>query len=216
MKNLPTRPKTRILAALGAGAAVLAGTAACGSSSSTAAAVTSASTSPPASSTAASGGSSSSYPPTASATPTATACPTSQLSITASPVQGALSHAGSILKFVNTGQTCTLTGYPSVVAGSPGASNAVRAQVNRGGYIFHANTPAIVTLRPGGTASAGIEWLSAPKGSQQSCRTFSTLTVTPPHDTGTATLQQQLHICSGFEVHALVPGASGISGPPAP
>jgi len=140
-------------------------------------------------------------------------CTGSEIKVTLSSVSAAMSHDGQALVFTNTGsQTCTLQGYPgaAVMSGSAVLVNSTRSL---NGYISddgkQLSSAPLVTLAPGGKASAMLEWevnageTCYPNGS-------GTLEATPPNTTTTTSLESMTvgsnGMCAGFEVHPIIAG----------
>ena len=89
-------------------------------------------------------------------------CATSQLAVAIASSSGAYFAAGNVgipFVIVNIGKTtCSLTGYPRLRT-YPAAykTNKVKV-VNGGGMIFVPVPPKVVTIRPGATASFGLDY----------------------------------------------------------
>jgi hypothetical protein len=143
----------------------------------------------------------------------ASACTGPEIQVTVESAGVAMNHSGDVLIFTNhTGSACTMQGYPgvAVVKGSTTLLNATRSL---NGYM--ADDPGIssaplVTLAPGQSASAMVEWVG---NAGEACYATDTGTfqVTPPNTRSTTTLGTLTlgddGICADFEVH---PVASGI------
>lgn len=142
----------------------------------------------------------------------ASACAGSAIQVQVKSAGAAMNHGGDVLIFTNHGgSACTLQGYPgvAVVKGSTTLLNATRTLT---GYMSDdpgGSGPALVTLAPGKSASAMVEWEG---NAGEACYPAGTgtLEVTPPNTRstssfGTLTLGG-LGICAGFEVHPVVSG----------
>src|SRR5205807_1537121 len=109
------------------------------------------------------------------------------------------------------GARCVLTGYPGVAGlGANGNQIAQADRTPRGmvdGLPPGNDTPPIVTLNPGATASATVESSDVPTDNATSCPTFDGLLVTPPNETRSVRLKLNLMVCARFQVHPIEPGA---------
>jgi hypothetical protein len=81
-----------------------------------------------------------------------------------------------------------------------------------GGLPF-GNSPAVVELAPGETASALVEGTDVPSGTATSCSRYPALLVTPPDDTESVLVHIGMPGCSQIEVHPVVPGVTGTPAP---
>jgi hypothetical protein len=128
----------------------------------------------------------------------------------------AAGHLGLVLLFTDTGAACTLSGYPGAALSGSGGSTLLNAQRTMSGYLGGAqgsSAPASVPLASGATASALLEWSDVPVGGGGCPGTGATaLLVTPPNTTVTTTLAPINVVCSGFQIHPVVPGSTGRSG----
>jgi hypothetical protein len=137
-------------------------------------------------------------------------CTAADLSARRNPAPGGLGHAGFILVLRNaSSHTCALTGYPGLQRLTT-SGRRVLTHVRRGtGYLFRDRGPMRVVLRPGATASDGVEWRSAALGSR-ACRTSQRLEVTPPDATRHLTIRAAVNACGGrISVTALRLGPRG-------
>ncbi|WP_042371120.1 DUF4232 domain-containing protein [Streptacidiphilus neutrinimicus] len=121
----------------------------------------------------------------------------------------------SAVDFKNVGgHTCTLRGYPGVaIADSGTVIDATRVLNGFRGDQPPLTRPPLVTLRPGGTAHAVVEWrLNEGHG----CYPAGTgvFEVTAPDTTNTVLLSRPLMgrqgICSSLEINPVTPGAFGL------
>ena len=142
-----------------------------------------------------------------------TACSGAQLHVTTADGGAAAGHLSMVLLFANTGSApCVLDGYPGAALSGSGGSTLLNAQRTLSGYTGGAHAVAVVTVAPGATASALLEWSDVPTGNNGCPGTgASALLVTPPNTTATTSLAPINEVCSGFEIHPVVPGASGRS-----
>lgn len=163
--------------------------------------------------------------PTASATtvPTITApttsdpagstCQTVDLKTTEGAASGGMSHEGTVIVFTNSGnQTCSLQGYPGASVMN-GTTTLVTATRSLSGYLGDGSQPVtsapLVTLAPGASASAMIEWV-VDAGEACYPNNSGTLAVTAPNTTDTVTLNPlevgTTGVCADFQVHPVIPG----------
>ena len=123
-----------------------------------------------------------------------------------------MGHGGEPLIFTNAGsRTCTLQGYPGAAIMN-GATVVLNSTRTLNGYIGderQLSSAPLVTLAPGATASAMLEW-AADSGQPCVSGGTGTLKVTPPNTTTTTSFGPMTAgsagICSGFEIHPVVAG----------
>jgi Protein of unknown function (DUF4232) len=145
---------------------------------------------------------------------TAPACGNSSLRTTEGEGGAAMMHEGVVLVFTNVSKhACTLYGYPGAAIEDKTSPliNAVRTlngYIGDGGRTLTHVSP--VTIDPGATASAEVEWV---ENAGQHCYRNGQggLRVTPPNTTDTVSLGGSVlvggqGICSGFKIHPVVPG----------
>lgn len=153
---------------------------------------------------------------TASGAPSSTAAPEcGDADIQVSELTGgaAAGHQSVLIEFTNSSShECYLRGYPGAsMFGSDGkvVENAVRTMVGPAGGAVGVSSPQRVVLQADSAASAIVEWSDVTSGSG-SCQSPVSLGVTPPDSKQTTTFQLsgQPDVCSGFEVHPVVPGVS--------
>jgi hypothetical protein len=140
------------------------------------------------------------------------ACRNADVSVGLGAGGAAMSHDGQVLKFTDvSGHACTLQGYPGVAVVSGGRTllNATR-ELN--GYIGdqrQLSSAPVVTLQPGQSASAELEW-EANAGEACYPSGSGLLTVTPPNTTKSASLRAITvgpdGACAGFDIHPVVAG----------
>ena len=140
------------------------------------------------------------------------ACTNGQLKVGIKSAGVASGNEGDILVFTNTSsQTCTLQGYPgaAIMHGSATVLNATRALNGFIGDERQLSSAPVVTLAPGGTASAMLEWV-VDNGEPCGPSGTGTLEVTPPNTTVTTGLVEltagSAGICADFEIHPAVSG----------
>jgi Protein of unknown function (DUF4232) len=141
-----------------------------------------------------------------------TACTGSEIKVTLGQSSAAMSHDGYAVVFTNTSsRTCTMQGYPgaAIMNGSTVLVNATRTLNGYIGDQQQLSSAPLVTLAPGFKASAMLESL-ANAGETCYASGTGTLEVTPPNTTTTTSLTSLTvgsgGVCSGFEVHPVVPG----------
>ena len=150
--------------------------------------------------------------PSASATASATRAARTRVSLGGG--SAGLGHAGEVVLFTNTGSsTCTLVGYPGAAlvsaTGRHGLLNIARTpQGYLGGLSPSDRVDPVVSLRPGGRASALLEGEDSSPPSGGPCPRYEALLVTPPNQTVTIRLDQAFQICDP-QIHPVVSGTSG-------
>jgi len=121
----------------------------------------------------------------------------------------------SAVVFTNIGDhTCTLQGYPGVaIAVDKTVVNAARVLNGFRGDLPALGSPPLVTLVPGASAYAVIEWMLS---DGQSCYPTGTgiIETTAPNTTRTVAISGGAHvgrqgICSSLEINPVVPGTFG-------
>ncbi len=110
------------------------------------------------------------------------------------------------------GHACFLRGYPGAsMLAQDGSSllDATRTMYGPAGGASGFSSPPRVVLKSGGVASAVVEWSDVSDGTG-SCLQAVDLGVTPPNTKQTTVfdLSGQAEVCSGFEVHPVVPAAA--------
>lgn len=145
---------------------------------------------------------------------TAPACGNSSLLTTEGEGGAAMMHEGVVLVFKNVSKhACTLYGYPGAAVENK-TSTLINAARTLNGYIGDGGRTltrvSLVTINPGATASAEVEWV---ENAGQHCYANGQggLRVTPPNTTDTVSLGGpvlvgQQGMCSGFEIHPVVSG----------
>ena len=141
------------------------------------------------------------------------ACGNSSLITSLRSADAATMHEGEVLVFTNVSkQTCVVSGYPgaSIEHKSATLINAARTLNGYMGDGQNLSSPPQVTLKPGASGSAVVEWV---ENAGQKCyaNRVGTLFVTPPNTTATVAVGSSLTIgqngiCSGFDIHPVVAG----------
>ena len=149
------------------------------------------------------------------------ACATGQVSVKLTDSDAAAGHRAIVLLFTNTGSSaCTLTGYPGATVTDNGSYNfapLVNAKRTLRGYEGGANAVGTVSLSPGGSASAVLEWVGFPTdgeaASAANCPGMAGgyLEITPPNTTVSTRYDPPGDMCADIEIHPVVTGSSGRS-----
>lgn len=127
--------------------------------------------------------------------------------------EGAAGTLSVVVDFTDvSGHACFLRGYPGAsMLAQDGNSllDATRTMYGPAGGATGLSSPPRVVLKPGGVATAVVEWSDVSDGTQ-SCLKAVDLGVTPPNTKQTTVfdLSGQAEVCSGFEVHPVVPAAA--------
>jgi hypothetical protein len=140
-------------------------------------------------------------------------CSGAQLRLTTASGGAAAGHLSMILLFANTGSAaCTLGGYPGAALSGSGGSTLLNAQRTLSGYSGGAHGIDVVTLAPGASASALLEWSDVPTAGGCPGTGATALLVTAPNTTATTSLAPIDEVCSEFQIHPVVSGTGGRSG----
>ena len=150
-------------------------------------------------------------------------CQNGQVSVISLSGDSGAGNALEVFGFVNSSKaSCTLTGYPRVVALNASGQVASTAKQalswNAGGVQNGSTTPPMVSLAPGQTASATVQGLNIPTGAATSCPpVYRQFLVTPPATSQSVRLTAgagpnlgEFPARSGLVVTPIVPGTSGI------
>lgn len=141
-------------------------------------------------------------------------CAAADLAIHAGRASRGLGHAGSPIVFRNTSDIpCRMRGYPSVIAFRSDGAHAA-AQPTPAGYLgglaSGSTSPPLVTLNPGGYASAYLEGLDfVPPAAAESCPSILAISVSAPDEHQLVRLPMKAPLCSEIEIHPIVGGTSG-------
>jgi hypothetical protein len=132
-------------------------------------------------------------------------CGNSSLAVTRTFTQGGAGHGWMALIYRNvTSHTCTVYGYPGLDAISSPGHVLAHATRTLSGYGSGGNL-STVTIRPGGFASAGVEWLNFNPRTSGACA-FSTTVNTVVANTSTIhRLRVSVSACD-LQVHPTVAG----------
>jgi hypothetical protein len=143
-------------------------------------------------------------------------CTDSQLRVGAGSWVGAGGHGGIPILFTNRSTVaCTLYGYPGVAILSASGRQVEQAQRTPGGYLgglWSGGNAPVVTLDPGVTAAAELEWIENPQAPKQTtCPTYGAILVTPPNAYRSTELKvaPPILLCLDLDIHPVVPGTTG-------
>ena len=152
----------------------------------------------------------------------ADACATGKVSVKFGAEDASSTHKSLVLLFTNTGSsTCTLTGYPGATVTDSGMDNfepLVNATRTLRGFEGGAGAVTTVSLAPGGTVSALLEWLDFPPNGETpvaaNCPGMAGgyLEITPPNTTVSSRFDPPGDMCQQIQIHPVVTGDSGRSG----
>ena len=151
---------------------------------------------------------SSSTSPASTRTTGPAGCTTSQLTIAIAGIDGGLGHAGSVVLFANTGNVCTLRGYPGLDATDANGKVVVSAKRTQNGYLGGPTGLPQVVLQTNEVASALFEGLSGPLEGGPPCPAYVTLVITPPNETDSVQIPSIYSLCY-LEIHPVVLGSTG-------
>jgi hypothetical protein len=148
-------------------------------------------------------------------------CATGHVSVKLGSSDSGLTHRSLVLLFTNSGSsTCTLTGYPGATVTNNGQYDFapyVNAQRSLSGYLGGITTVTTVSLAPGATASAILEWDAAPTDGNEAnaanCPGMAGgyLEITPPNTTAASKFDPPTDMCTDIQIHPVVSGGSGRS-----
>lgn len=140
------------------------------------------------------------------------ACGNHSLTVSATASQGATGHANFVLLFKNTSHaTCSLYGYPgldALAANGHVLAHAVRTLRGFTGGSRHGLQT--IVIRPGGYASADVEWMNFNPVTSGPCTFSHSVATTPANTTDTVHLAKSVSVCD-LQVHPTVAGTSGNS-----
>ena len=136
-----------------------------------------------------------------------TPCWGEQISVTASPTEGAVGHRAVILTFsLVGGEPCTLTGYPSVDSGAGGP--VIHAEPTPRGYMGGlppaVDVPPSVILSVSTQGQAIVEGMAV-DGSGNACPSYTDLRVSPPDIGLVFTVPATIDACQ-LQVHPVTAG----------
>jgi hypothetical protein len=136
-------------------------------------------------------------------------CADTAFTVTATEPDSATGHSGIILEFGNRlPEACTIHGYPGLDAMSSSGHVLAHATRTLNGFTGGAHSVPTLTVAPGHTVSARVEWLNFNPATSGSCTTSASIEVTPANTSDTVPLPVRVTVC-GLEVHPTVAGSSG-------
>jgi hypothetical protein len=134
-----------------------------------------------------------------------THCGNGALEVKARDQQGAAGHGSVVLTYTNVlSAPCTTKGYPGVDALVGTAHTVASAKRTLRGTAGGADAVKALTVQPGETVSALLEWTTVGSG----CTTSDYVDTIPPDDTADTMLTLSVGSC-GLQIHPLVAGSSG-------
>lgn len=143
-------------------------------------------------------------------------CTGGELSLKITQGGSGMGHTGSILVFTNTGSsTCTVSGYPGAEVTDDGDYNwASRMNATR---VSGSVAVAAVSLSPGSSASAMLEWDvnpspgsgGTPNAANCAGMAGGYLEITPPNTTATTKSDPPADMCTDLQVFPVVAGTTG-------
>ncbi len=160
---------------------------------------------------------------TTTTTPTTAAglprrCTVADLRVTAGDRGAGTGHIGVPIVWTDKGpDVCLMTGWAGADGLAPDGTALAHAQRtltgHLGGLTQGETRLPVVVLHPGEQASSFVEGTDVPVGTATTCPSYASLLVTPPEDTTSVPLAVGLPGCSGLEIHPVVPGPTGRTGP---
>jgi hypothetical protein len=142
---------------------------------------------------------------TSASAATAPRCGNGALAVTRTFTQGGAGHGWMALIYRNvTRHACTVYGYPGLDAVSSSGHVLAHAARTRSGYGSggHLST---VTIRPGGYASAGVEWLNFNPRTSGACRVSAPVNTIVANTSTVHRLRVAVSACD-LQVHPTVAG----------
>lgn len=137
---------------------------------------------------------------------TGSRCGDASLAVTRTYVDSGAGHSWMSLVYRNvSAHTCTVSGYPGLDAVGPKGhvlAHAVRTLAGYGGGAHHVGS---VRVRPGGYASAGVEWLNFNGATGGSCRFSAAVKTVVANTNQVHRLPVSVSVC-GLQVHPTVVG----------
>lgn len=160
--------------------------------------------------------SASSEPPAVARPAAVSACSGRDVVVTAAGVENGLTHVGLPIVLRNVGAaSCSISGYPGVVALDAAGRVVAHAKQEPSGYFGGlpngGTIPPLVVIAPHQQASALVGGFDFDETDphKASCPAYAALLVTPPGTSVTTRIVSHSALCSGLEVSPLVPGTTG-------
>lgn len=137
------------------------------------------------------------------------ACADTAFTVSATAPDSATGHSGIVLEFGNRlPQACTIRGYPGLDAVNSADHVLAHATRTLNGFTGGAHSIPTLTVSPGRTVSARVEWLNFNPATSGSCPTSASIEVTPANTSDTVDLPVKVTVC-GLQVHPTVAGSTG-------
>jgi Protein of unknown function (DUF4232) len=138
-------------------------------------------------------------------------CGDTAFTVTTADQQAATGHETFNLEFKNRlPQACTVFGYPGLDAVTASGHLLAHAKRTMTGFTGGAHTMQTLTVAPGQTVSARVEWMSFDPVTTQQCTMSDKIEVTPANTKSTVELPAQVSICE-LQVHPTVAGSTGLN-----
>lgn len=138
----------------------------------------------------------------------APACGSASLAVTATYSQGGMGHSWMALLFRNVGRrSCSIYGYPGLDAVNRHGHVMAHATRTLGGY-GGGGPLKLVTIAPGGFASASVDWMNFNPRTSGDCAWSNSIATTPANTSHTVRLPVSVSICD-LQVHPTVAGTPG-------
>lgn len=147
------------------------------------------------------------------------ACTGGSVSVKFGTSDAGMGHRSIVLLFTNSGSSsCTLSGYPGATVTENGQYNwapRMNAERTLSGYEGGPTGISTVTLAPGATASAVLEWVAFPSDGQSASAANCPgmgggyLEITPPNTTTTSKFDPPTDMCTSLQIHPVVSGTTG-------
>ena len=140
------------------------------------------------------------------------ACGDTAFAVSNTPTDSATGHSTFVILFRNKlAHSCTVFGYPGLDAVSASGATLAHATRTLTGFAGGATSIRTITVAPGGTASARVEWTNFNTTTGGDCAVSDHVLVTPANTADTVSLAVSVTVCN-LQVHPTVPGTSGNSG----
>jgi hypothetical protein len=137
------------------------------------------------------------------------ACGNHSISVSHNAPQGATGHANVLLRFRNvTHSSCSLFGYPGLDALNAHGHVLAHARRTLHGFTGGAHAVRTIVLRPGGYASADVEWMNFNPTTSGPCTFSHSIATTPANTSHTVHFGVSVSVCR-LQVHPTVAGTSG-------
>jgi hypothetical protein len=136
-------------------------------------------------------------------------CGDTAFTVTAGGEQGATGHGSLVLRFQSQlPQPCTVQGYPGLDAVTSSGTVLAHAARTLNGFAGGAHASVTLTVAPGQTVSALVEWMNFDPATAGPCPLSDSILVTPANTTATVALPARIDTCE-LQVHPTVAGTTG-------